>query len=120
MNKPSGLVNYMDYSVNEGNEEAITYFQQAIKLSHTNKVRNLILKAAKELGLEIPKVWTETVNENNKNPGATLGPGPKASENGVADNAYVKQFKYKLVKKNKDGTYVQPPSTLPVRKLWGE
>lgn len=39
---------------------------------------------------------------------------------GVADNAYVKQFKYKLVKKNKDGTYVQPPSTLPVRKLWGE
>ncbi len=52
--------------------------------------------------------------------GATLGPGPKASEDGVNDNAYVKQFKYKLVKKNKDGTYVQPPSTLPVRKLWGE
>ena len=57
----------MDYDtavgkVTEGNEEAITYFQQAIKLSHTNKVRNLILKAAKELGLEIPKVWTETVN----------------------------------------------------------
>ncbi len=71
MNKPSGLVNYMDYSVNEG-------------------------------------------------VGASLGPGPKAGENGVADNAYVKQFKYKLVKKNKDGTYVQPPSTLQVRKLWGE
>ena len=71
MNKPSGLVNYVDYSVNEG-------------------------------------------------VGASLGPGPKAGENGVADNAYVKQFKYKLVKKNKDGTYVQPPSTLPVRKLWGE
>ena len=71
MNKPSGLVNYMDYSVNEGI-------------------------------------------------GASLGPGPKAGENGVTDNAYVKQFKYKLVKKNKDGTYVQPPSTLPVRKLWGE
>ena len=53
-------------------------------------------------------------------PGASLGPGPKASEDGVNDNAYVKQFKYKLVKKNKDGTYVQPPSTLPVRKLWGE
>ena len=52
--------------------------------------------------------------------GATLGPGPKAGEDGVNDNAYVKQFKYKLVKKNKDGTYVQPPSTLPVRKLWGE
>jgi len=57
----------MDYDtavgkVTEGNEEAITYFQQAIKLSHTNKVRNLILKAAKELGLEIPKVWTEDVD----------------------------------------------------------
>ena len=52
--------------------------------------------------------------------GATLGPGPKAGEDGVNDNAYVKQFKYQLVKKNKDGTYVQPPSTLPVRKLWGE
>ena len=49
--------------------------------------------------------------------GATLGPGPKAGEDGVNDNAYVKQFKYKLVKKNKDGTYIQPPSTLPVRKL---
>ena len=49
--------------------------------------------------------------------GATLGPGPKAGEDGVNDNAYVKQFKYKLVKKNKDGTYVQPPSTLPVPKL---
>ena len=52
--------------------------------------------------------------------GATLGPGPKAGPDGVTDSAYTKQFKYKLVKKNKDGTYVQPPSTLPVRKLWGE
>jgi len=51
----------------DSREEAIAYFQQAIKLSHTNKVRNLILKAAKELGLEIPKVWTETVNEKKLN-----------------------------------------------------
>ena len=29
--------------------------------------------------------------------GANLGPGPKASEDGVKDNAYIKQFKYKLV-----------------------
>jgi hypothetical protein len=29
--------------------------------------------------------------------GANLGPGPSASEDGVKDNAYVKQFKYKLV-----------------------
>ena len=28
--------------------------------------------------------------------GANLGPGPKASEDGVKDNAYIKQFKYKI------------------------
>jgi hypothetical protein len=50
--------------------------------------------------------------------GATLGPGPKASEDGVRDNAYVKQFKYKLVPKNKNGTYVQKGSGLEVKKLF--
>ena len=58
--------------------------------------------------------------EESNNPGASLGPGPKAGPDGVTDSAYTKQFKYKLVKKNKDGTYVQKGSTLPVRKLWGE
>jgi len=52
--------------------------------------------------------------------GADLGPGPKAGPDGVTDSAYTKQFKYKLVPKNKDGTYVQKGSTMPVRKLWGE
>ena len=33
----------------------------------------------------------------DENIGANLGPGPKAGETGVKDNAYVKQFKYKLV-----------------------
>lgn len=32
-------------------------------------------------------------------PGASMGPGPKAGPKGVKDNAYVKQFKYKLVNK---------------------
>ena len=50
--------------------------------------------------------------------GATLGPGPKATEDGVKDNAYVKQFKYKLVPKTKDGTYVQKGSKLEVDKLF--
>ena len=50
--------------------------------------------------------------------GATLGPGPKATEDGVKDNAYVKQFKYKLVPKNSDGTYVQKGSGLEVKKLY--
>ena len=54
------------------------------------------IKAYKELGYE-------EINENKKNPGATLGPGPAASEDGVKDNYYVKAFKFKLVpKKIKD------------------
>ena len=59
------------------------------------------------------------VAESKENPGATLGPGPAASEDGVKDNYYVKGFKYKLVPKNKQGTYVQKGSSMPVRKLWG-
>ena len=58
------------------------------------------------------------VNENVKNPGASLGPGPKAGPDGVTDNYYVKGFKYKLVPKNKKGTYVQKDSGLEVKKLF--
>ena len=50
--------------------------------------------------------------------GATLGPGPKATEDGVKDNYIVKAFKYKLVPKTKDGTYVQKGSGLEVNKLF--
>ena len=53
----------------------------------------------------------------SKDPGATLGPGPKAGPDGVDDNYYVKAFKYKLVPK-KDGTYVQKGSGLEVKKLF--
>ena len=66
------------------------------------------IKAYKELGYK----------EVKEGVGATLGPGPKASEDGVRDNAYVKQFKYKLVPKNKKGTYVQKGSGLEVNKLF--
>ena len=59
-----GHKDYFEESLNEDKEKAINYLQQAIKLSHTNKVRNLILKAVRELGLEVPKVWTESLNEN--------------------------------------------------------
>ena len=58
------------------------------------------------------------VKEMKNDPGATLGPGPAASEDGVKDNAYVKQFKYQLVPKNKNGTYVQKGSGLEVKKLF--
>jgi len=68
------------------------------------------IKAYKELGYK-------EVEESAEQPGEDLGPGPKATEDGVADNAYVKQFKYKLVPKNK-GTYVQKGSGLEVKKLF--
>lgn len=50
--------------------------------------------------------------------GADLGPGPKAGPDGVKDNAYVKQFKYKIVPKTKNDTYVQKGSGLEVNKLF--
>jgi len=48
----------------------------------------------------------------NEGPGATLGLGPKAGPEGVKDNAYVKQFKYKLVPKN------PKPKSFDIKKLW--
>ena len=54
----------------------------------------------------------------SKNPGATLGPGPKAGPDGVKDNYYVKKFKYKLVPKDKKGNYVQKGSGLEVLNLF--
>lgn len=50
--------------------------------------------------------------------GASLGPGPKAGPEGVKDNYYIKKFKYKLVPKDKQGTYVQKGSGLEVKKLF--
>ena len=50
--------------------------------------------------------------------GADLGPGPIATEDGVKDNAYVKQFKYKIVPKDKNGNYVQKGSGLEVKQLF--
>ena len=54
----------------------------------------------------------------SKNPGSTLGPGPKADSDGVKDNYYVKKFQYKLVPKNKKGNYVQKGSGLEVKQLF--
>ena len=56
--------------------------------------------------------------QESQDPGASLGPGPKAGPDGVSDNYYVKAFKYKLVPKSKKGTYVQKGSGLEVKKLF--
>ena len=68
------------------------------------------IKAYKELGYK-------EVEESAEQPGEDLGPGPKATENGVNDNAYIKQFKYKLVPKDKNGNYVQKGSGLEVKNV---
>jgi hypothetical protein len=49
------------------------------------------------------KTKKQKLPESN-NPGRDLGPGPKASEDGVKDNTYVKQFGYKLVPKKIKGS----------------
>jgi hypothetical protein len=59
-----------------------------------------------------PKAFKKT--KIKEGPGATLGMGPNAGAEGVKDNAYVKQFKYKLVPKKIKG------SGLEVKQLWEE
>ena len=59
-----------------------------------------------------------TMGEGKIGDGADLGPGPKAGPDGVTDSAYTKQFKYKLVPKNKDGIYVQKGAGMIVKKLY--
>ncbi len=62
----------------------------------------------KKYGFKIAK---NQVTEN-ENPGAILGPGPKAGKEGVEDNYYVKAFGFKRVPKKIKG------SGLEVKQLW--
>ena len=63
-----------------------------------------------------PFAFKKTKKEvNESSPGATLGPGPKANEEGVKDNAYVKQFKYQLVDRNKLNKQAKG---IEVKHLW--
>ena len=52
---------------------------------------------------------------NESNPGSSLGLGPKASEEGVKDNAYVKQFKYRLVDPKK---LAKQSKAIDTKYLW--
>lgn len=56
------------------------------------------------------------VDEASKNPGATLGPGPKAGADGVKDNYYVKAFGYKLAPSLKN----RKSKVIDYRQLWKE
>jgi len=50
------------------------------------------------------------------NPGASLGPGPKAGKNGVANNYYVSNFKYKIVNPKK---LAAQSKAIDTKYLWG-
>jgi len=84
-----------------------------------DKLKNIIRKKLKEMnatnsggataiagdGIGIaPKYAFKKTKNLKEGPGATLGMGPKAGPKGVKDNAYVKQFKYKLVPKKIKGS----------------
>lgn len=59
--------------------------------------------AGQGMNYATPKAFKKT-KSIEEGPGATLGMGPKAGPEGVKDNAYVKQFKYKLVPKKIKGS----------------
>ena len=89
-----------------------------------DKLKNIIRKRLKEMSATQAGGATsisgpgeaygakKTFKKITKDPGATLGMGPSAGAEGVKDNAYVKQFKYKLVPKKIKG------SGLEVKQLW--
>ena len=72
------------------------------------------------LGYTVSEDATKSANihKQGQHPGEDLGPGPKAGDEGVVDSAYTKQFKFKLVPKTKDGTYVQKGSGMIVKNLF--
>ena len=57
----------------------------------------------KEAAEEFKNIVKSKMAQLQEGVGADLGPGPKAGPDGVTKNAYVKQFKYKLVPKKIKG-----------------
>jgi hypothetical protein len=88
--------------------------------SMSNAAGGYLGKYAYKLPKKQPKLEeeTEAPKPNAKNPGASLGAGPSAGKSGVSNNAYVKQFKYKVVPQTAEGTYVQKGSGMEVKKLF--
>jgi hypothetical protein len=88
--------------------------------SMSNAAGGYLGKFAYKLPKKQPKLEeeTEAPKPNAKNPGASLGAGPSAGKSGVSNNAYVKQFKYKVVPQTAEGTYVQKGSGMEVKKLF--
>ena len=62
-----------------------------------------------------PYAFKKQEDITESNPGLSLGLGPKASENGVKDNYYVKGFKYKLVDPKK---LAKQSKAIDTKYLW--
>ena len=88
------------------------------KLAKVPKAKKVTSKYKMKMPSGVVSSLGYTMDEGAIGDGADLGPGPKAGPEGVTDNAYTKQFKYKLVPKTKDDTYVQKGSGLDVKKLF--
>ena len=102
---------YLDVDEKEEYKKlAKDFFSKLNEMSTSGGAGAYLTKYAFKLPKKQKKIVPEGV-------GATLGPGPKASEEGVKDNAYIKQFKYKLVPKDKNGNYVQKGSGLEVKNF---
>ena len=88
------------------------------KLAKVPKAKKVASKYRMKMPSGVVSSLGYTMGEGALGDGADLGPGPKAGPEGVTNNAYTKQFKYKLVPKNKDGTYVQKGAGMIVKKLY--
>ena len=88
------------------------------KLAKVPKAKKVASKYRMKMPSGVVSTLGYTMDEGALGDGADLGPGPKAGPEGVTDSAYTKQFKFKLVPKNKDGTYVQKGAGMIVKKLF--
>ena len=113
--EPLTMANYDDIV---GTQEEVN--EDGAGGSMSNAAGGYLGKFAYKLPKKQPKLEeeTEAPKPNAKNPGASLGAGPAAGKSGVSNNAYVKQFKYKVVPQTKEGTYVQKGSGMEVKKLF--
>ena len=88
------------------------------KLAKVPKAKKVASKYKMKMPSGVVSSLGYTMDEGALGDGADLGPGPKAGPEGVTDSAYTKQFKFKLVPKTKDGTYVQKGSGMIVKNLF--
>ena len=87
----------------EGGAAGLEPLVKAVKKFGFNKAE-LIKLLKKVVKVKKHKDGDYILTPIQEGPGATLGPGPKASKDGVKDNTYVKQFAYKLVPKKIKGS----------------